>query len=111
MDKKERWLVGTYILLSLVAIVVLTVLVSKKCKSQEPYRKCFCSQGYGGRQKVCQDTVKAWKDYENGKTEYAKMPDKREWTKISPGDIDYPPSKGCPKCQGWQKWDYTDFGS
>lgn len=112
-----------YVVVSLVAIVVLVVLLShrkKKCTS-EGFRKCICSSEQGGRERECQDTVTVNNLYvENKLTEFTKLPDKG-WSKVSPGDVDFPLSEGCnwpndhigssAPNKGWQKWDFTDFGS
>lgn len=108
MNPKEKCAVGSYIVLSLVAIVVLIVLVTKK-DCGEGFRKCICSQADGGRRQVCQNTEQTLKNYHHGLTEYAPMPKHRQWGTVSPGDIDFPHVSHRKK--GWQKWDFTDFGS
>uniref|UniRef100_A0A6C0EJF0 Uncharacterized protein n=1 Tax=viral metagenome TaxID=1070528 RepID=A0A6C0EJF0_9ZZZZ len=110
MNTNEKRAVGLYVVLSLLAIVVLIVLVAKKKNCGEGYRKCVCSQADAGRRQVCQDTEQVWKNYQNGLTEYAPMPKHREWTTISPGDMDFPPTN-CPHYKSWAEWDFAGFGS
>ena len=106
-----------YVVISLGAVVTLIVLLVRKKKSKEGFRKCICSQEEGGRERECQDTVDVNNLYVTNKlTEFSKFPSKG-WGKVSPGDIEFPESKGCnwPDCstpgKGWVKWDFTDFGS
>ena len=110
----SRALVLTYVFLSSAVMVVLAVLLSRK-KKCETYRKCICSDGQGGRQRNCQDTVTVNNLYVKGKlTESSKLSDKG-WSKVSPGDVSFPASQGCQwpdsATSGWVAWDFTDFGN
>ena len=103
-----------YIVVSLVVIIMLIVLLAHK-KNKEGFKKCICSSEQGGRERECQDTVKVNNLYvENKLTEFTQLPD-RGWSKVSPGDVNFPLSEGCSwpnsSSNGWQKWDFTDFGS
>lgn len=109
MNRQEKQIVSIYVVLSLSAIVILIVLLSTK-KCGENYRKCFCSQKNAGRRQVCQDTNEVWRNYQNGLTEYAPMPKEREWTRVSPGDINFPPTN-CPQYTSYHNWDFTGIGS
>lgn len=95
MNKNEKVSVTIYVILSLVVISILTVMVMRKCKKKESYKKCVCSQADGGRGRVCQDVKQVWDSYVDGKTEYQDMSCKRSWSKTSPGDMNFPQSKGC----------------
>jgi len=109
MDQQK--LIIIYIAVALVAVIVLVVVLSKK-KKKEGFRKCICSEGQGGREENCQDTVTVNNLYVTNKlTEFSKLPD-QDWTKVSPGDVNFPQSEGCAKhAKGWVGWDFTDFGS
>ena len=119
MDQQKSAIIF-YVVVSLVAIVVLVVLLSHKKKNcdsytSEGFRKCICSSEQGGRERECQDTVTVNNMYVDNKlTEFSKLPD-RDWSTVSPGDANFPFSQGCPwpndTGKGWQKWDFTDFGS
>jgi hypothetical protein len=95
MHTNEKIAVGIYIILSLVALVILVVLVTRKKKCAENFKKCFCSQNAGGRGKICQDTNDTWASYERGVTENTPNWNERSWTTIFPGDVDFPQSEGC----------------
>ena len=119
MDQQKSAIIF-YVVVSLVAIVVLVVLLSRKKKNcdsytNEGFRKCICSSEQGGRERECQDTVTVNNLYVDNKlTEFSKLPD-RDWSTVSPGDANFPLSQGCPwpndTGKGWQKWDFTNFGS
>jgi len=108
----------SYVIISLVAIIILTVLLSRKkknCQSySEKFKKCICSQGQSGREENCQDTTTVNNLYVTNKlTEFSKLPD-RDWSKVNSGDANFPSSKGCynsPTEKQWVEWDFTDFGS
>lgn len=104
-----------YILLSLSTIVVLAILLSRKKKSNENFRKCICSERQGGRERNCQDDVVVNNMYVTGKlTEFSKLKSPG-WDRVSPGDSSFPLSAGCTwpnSSNGKQQfWDYTEFGS
>ena len=105
MDLKEIY-ISIYIVVSLAAIVVLSILLyNSKKNNKESFKKCLCSSETGAR--VCQDTEQVWKNYQNGMTEYMNLP-KREWSKISPGDIDYPPNRGaCQSVPYQENYEYS----
>lgn len=111
---KQKVAIISYIIFSLVAIVVLVVLLSRKKCNSEGFKKCICSDGQGGREQDCQDTVTVNNLYVTNKlSEFSKFPNKG-WSKVSPGDIEFPKSQGCassPPEKTWVKWDFTDFGS
>jgi hypothetical protein len=97
-----------------IAIIVIIVLVARK-KHKEPFKKCICSSDQGGRERECQDTVEVNNLYVTNKlTEFSNLPN-HGWTKVSPGDPDFPISQGCSwpdnSTKGWKSWDFTDFGS
>lgn len=105
-----------YVIISLIVIVVLTILLSRK-KHCENFKKCVCSSDQGGRERVCQDIVDINNLYVTGKlTENSSFKDKT-WVGTSPGDVNFPISKGCgwndsePTEKKWGKWDFTDFGN
>jgi hypothetical protein len=114
MDREKSAIIF-YVIVSLVSIVVLIVLLSRKKKNCEGFRKCICSSDQGGRERECQDTVKVNNLYVNNElTEFSKLPE-HGWSSVSPGDSNFPISQGCTwpddTGKGWQKWDFTDFGS
>ncbi len=104
------------LLLGVIVLGVLIVTKKKNCNS-ENFKRCICTQREGGRQQVCQDIVDVNNKYVTGElTENSDLQSKG-WSKVSPGDIDFPASTGCsfsnppaidPK---WQAWDFTDFGN
>lgn len=91
----DKGQVIVYVVLSLSTIAVLTFLLVRKNTKKENFRKCICSGGGQGRERVCQDTEAVQQAYEKGMTEYSDFKSKG-WTKVSPGDMDYPTSSGCP---------------
>lgn len=101
-------LTGVAILLAIV--IVLTVLYKK---NKENFRQCVCSQTMDRR--ACQDTDIVQDLYVNSDlTEFTNLKS-QGWGQVSPGDIAYPTSKGCPwpdieDSKGWASWDFTDFG-
>lgn len=122
MDR-EKIAIIAYVAVSLVAVTILVILLSRKKKScqhysgcsKEGFRKCICSEGQGGREQDCQDTVVVNNLYVTNKlTEFSKLPDKG-WSTVSPGDVDFPKPQGCnwtgSPGKDWVKWDFTDFGS
>lgn len=119
MDR-EKIAIIAYVAVSLVAVTILVILLSRKKKSRsgsskEGFRKCICSEGQGGREQDCQDTVVVNNLYVTNKlTEFSKLPDKG-WSTVSPGDVDFPKPQGCnwtgSPGKDWVKWDFTDFGS
>jgi len=109
---KTNLLMALYVLVSLVVIIMLTLHIIRMNNS-EGYKKCICSQT--GDVRDCQSIEAVQNMYDNNElTEYTNLKS-HGWGKTSPGDINYPVSKGCPwpdveDSQGWQKWDFTDFG-
>lgn len=104
---------GAYIFLSVVVIGILVFwVVHRKCRRKENFRQCVCSSTRG---QTCQDIDQVWASYEAGITENNPNFGEHKWSKTSPGDVNFPPSKGCawsdPNQKGWFKWDFTDFGS
>lgn len=104
-----------YILVSLVTIALLIYLYVKDNK-KEGYKVCVCQQGGTGRESACQDVTTVNNMYVNNElTESTQQKDKG-WTKVSPGDIDFPVNTGCDwgthsGGKQWSSWDYTDFGN
>lgn len=98
----QRIAMTIYIVLSLITIVILSVALSRKKNCNENFTKCICTGSDGGRGRVCQDTEQVQLAYRNGLTEnsdWGKL--QREaggpsWTTVSPGDVDFPQSEGCP---------------
>jgi hypothetical protein len=107
--KKGLSLITAVVGVTLVALAIF--LVVRKKKSSEHYVKCIANER--GEQ-VCQDTETVQKLYDQGVlTESSNLPS-RGWTKTSPGDINYPTSKGCAwgdshPTNAWTFWDFTDF--
>jgi len=101
-----------YVVLSLLVIIALIVLLSRKKKCTENYKKCICSQSMDKRE--CQDGDLVQKLYEDNVLTESTNLNSPGWTKVSPGDVDYPLSEGCPwpdesNKKGWSAWDFTDF--
>lgn len=101
-----------------VALFVITAVVTVllNANSKENFRKCVCGCSEGGRECNCQDTEVVGKMYDkNVFTEFTNFPSK-DWSGVSPGDVDFPISQGCrwpdtTNERKWVRWDYTDFGS
>lgn len=98
---KNEHIIIVGVSISIVTIIVLAILLSRKHNS-ENYKKCICTGSQGGRGRVCQNTETAWKNYQNGLTEYADIVKMQKdmggpkWSTVSPGDYDFPLSEGCP---------------
>jgi hypothetical protein len=104
-----------YILISVVCLTILLLIIFRK--KRENFKKCVCSSEAGGRERNCQDIATVNNSYVTGElTENSEFKNKG-WSKVSPGDIDFPPSSGCdwsdsdPTEKKWGKWDFTDFGN
>jgi hypothetical protein len=99
----------------IVAIIILAVYYTNN-SNKENYRKCVCNEDDEGRGRVCQDVVAVNNAYvSNILTEFSALPSKN-WTTVSPGDVKWPTSSGCPwpdavSKDKWKSWDYTDFGN
>lgn len=104
-----------YILISLVVLGLLIYLVVTKDK-KEGYKVCVCQQGGTGRESACQDVTTVNNMYVTGELTETSPQKGKDWTKVSPGDIDFPVNTGCDwgthsGGKDWMKWDYTDFGN
>jgi hypothetical protein len=105
-----------FVAISIAIIIILSVTVSRQFK-KECFKQCICQSGGSGRERACQDVTTVNNLYVTGQlTETSKLPDK-DWTTVSPGDVNFPVSCGCdwtnrqnPKPE-WKAWDYTDFGN
>lgn len=111
MDEKRIAIIFA-VVLGIAAVIAIIVGSVKK----EGFNRCFCTGKSGGRGRRCQDADLAELAYEFGITEYNPRWLKPEWSKVSPGDINFPQSAGCgmpaeSKPPGWVTWDFTDFGS
>ena len=101
------------IILSLLIFFLLLELRRTALNSAETFNKCICSSSEGGRECVCQDTNMTERAYDEGiATEFTDRAPKG-WTKISPGDVNFPVRPGCcpHNKNGWTTDDFTDFGS
>lgn len=93
-----------YVVVSLITIgVLLFFLIRCENKNRDGY--CICSHGSGMAKRVCQpDQTKA---YNAGKTEFqnfAKIQRQHGgpmWSKVSPGDLNYPVYQNCAKEYSW----------
>lgn len=107
---------NSFALILLLAILLMISSIFMMKKNRENFRKCICSEDQGGRERECQDTVVVNNLYVTGElTESSKLKS-HGWSKVSPGDVDFPLSSGCdwPNAntgKGWTSWDFTDFGS
>ncbi len=115
MDEKNIGII-IYVIFSIICIIVLIILLSRK-KHCENFKKCVCSSEDGGTKRNCTDIVSLNNLYVTGRsTENTKQLDK-PWSKVSPGDVNFPSSSGCswsdytPTEKKWGKWDFTDFGN
>jgi hypothetical protein len=112
MDNKEKTMVVAYVLVTLIIIGILIALLKKKKDRSEAFNQCIC-QGIGPSS-MCQNTKMVEKSYNEGITENNPRWRKPAWTTVSPGDPNFPVFSGCGaprKNNGWEKWDFTDFGS
>lgn len=122
--KVKNFLLGVYIVLSLVFMVVMVYIIIKKKNCDEKYTQCVCSSGGSGAGSVCQNVEQVQRAYNAGLTENSdlgllqKLSGGPRWSQISPGDPGFPPRPGCQSCKnnkldpnGWPIWDFTDFGS
>jgi hypothetical protein len=100
---------------AVIALISLIVaLVLRKKDNKEGFKKCVCTST-GPLDRVCQDTDAVEKAYDDGQlTESTNFPS-RGWSKVSPGDLDYPSAVGCRPTDAdkkqWFAWDFTDFGN
>lgn len=115
LDAQKMFLIG--LLLILFIIVFYEIFRKKEKKNKEGFRKCICSSHQAGRESDCQETETVQTLYDDNKlTEFTNLKS-RGWTKVSPGDISFPVSEGCPwpdnhkNAKDWQAWDFTQFGS
>jgi hypothetical protein len=101
------------IILIFMAIFFTVLILVTRNKDKEDYKKCICS----GNSRTCQDNDVTKDLYtQNMLTEYSDMENKG-WSNTSPGDIDYPVSKGCnsgtrtseTENPQWVSWDFTQF--
>lgn len=107
------------VLIILLAFIVFYEIIRKKDKNKkkEGFRKCICSSHQAGRESECQETEVVQKLYEDNELTESTNLKSRGWTKVSPGDINFPVSEGCPwpnnhaNAKEWQAWDFTQFGS
>ena len=104
-----------YVIVSLILVVSVILLMTRRKHKKEDFRKCICSQRQGGRERECQDDVDVNNLYVTGKlTEFSELKSPG-WDRVSPGDVQFPISQGCtwPNCSNGKDkfWDYTDFGS
>lgn len=101
-----------FLALFVVGVVIFIIVVATKKK--EGFHHCVCTSKDGGRGRACIGVAASQLTYDEGVTEYNPNWPKREWSKISPGDVDFPSSAGCgyPKHgpPGWVSWDFTEFG-
>lgn len=103
------------ILLTL-SVIFLIILLSRKKKDKEGYKKCICSSSGTGRERECQDTDVVEQNYNTNKlTEFTNLKS-RDWNETSPGDYKFPVSNDCnwtdnssDKVDTWKEWDFTDF--
>ncbi len=88
-------------LLFIFAIVLIVGLYSStsNCGQEIVDNYCLCS-GLGGRARECNNPIKVQQQYQDGLTENSKLVDPK-WTKISPGDYNYPPSGSLCKTNGY----------
>jgi hypothetical protein len=105
------------LLISLVIIGLLGYLVHQQYnQNSENYKVCVCQQGGTGRESACQDVTTVNNLYVTGQLTETTEQKGKGWTKVSPGDIDFPVNTGCDWAthsggKDWMKWDYTDFGN
>lgn len=99
------------ILLTL-SVIFLIILLSRKKKDKEGYKKCICSSSGTGRERQCQNTEDVEQHYNSNKlTEFTNLKNKN-WNEISPGDYKFPVSNDCnwnDIPDNWKEWDFTDF--
>ena len=106
--------IAVIIVVLLFISAIVGVVVYRKDK--EKYHKCVCSSSEGGCQRNCQDIDTVQDLYDTRKlTEFTNFPNKG-WSTTSPGDMNWPLSKGCDwpdnsTKKEWQEWDFTDFGN
>jgi hypothetical protein len=129
-----------YVILSMAAIVTLSVLLAtkKNCKEGFPTRsdvitgvvdiprrttKCVCNSREGGREEVCQDIDLVQQLYDGSVlTENTNLKSPGWDRGSSPGALAFPNDQGCSQgCASepigehtphkWQSWDFTQFGS
>lgn len=93
------------VLISLVLLVLIIYLVPKN--SEDYVKKCICSSMQAGRDRVCQDKEKVTMAYDKEEaTEFTNLPSKG-WSRVSPGDVDFPLSQGCDTPgSGWKWFDF-----
>lgn len=109
MNENKKMVLALVILL---VAVGLGIFLWNRKHNKEGYKKCICSSSMDKRE--CQDGDEVQQLYdENILTEFTKLKSPG-WTQVSPGDIDYPISEGCPwpdesNKPKWQAWDFTDF--
>ena len=109
MTKKEK------ILCIVVAILIgVIVYLAINDKKKEKYSKCVCSSKYG-RDRVCQDSKMSRIAYNAGVTESSldenqKLHGGPQWTKVSPGNVNYPISEGCQWKNSSTGWDPNGLG-
>jgi hypothetical protein len=105
----------TSVVLFVLMIVVLVLVL--RGKDKEHFRKCICGSDQGGREEDCQDTDLVQKLYDSGKLTESTNLVSHGWSTTSPGDVNWPESKGCGypdnsgKDKKWFAWDFTDFGN
>lgn len=113
--------VVVYIILSLAAIVTLSVLLATK-KSKEGFSKCVCNSREGGREEVCQDVELVQQLYDGSVLTENSNLNAPGWERgASPGALTFPDDQGCSTgCNTvikedtphqYQNWDFTMFGS
>lgn len=114
--------VVVYIILSLAAIVILSVLLATKKNCKEGFSKCVCNSREGGREEVCQNIELVQQLYDGSVlTENSNLKAPGWERGASPGALTFPDDQGCSTgCDSevkentphkWQYWDYTMFGS
>lgn len=129
--------VVVYIILSLAAIVTLSVLLAtkKNCKEGFPTNsdvipslpdaspmrttKCVCNSREGGREEVCQDIDLVQQLYDGSVlTENTNLKSPGWDRGSSPGALAFPNDQGCSANtepigehtpHTWQQWDFTQF--
>lgn len=114
-------MIGSGVGLLIIALII--VLIIRHDKKKEGYKQCVCSSDQGGREQNCQDVVEVGNAYMEGvSTETSSRDYSKGWTKVNPGDTQFPLSQGCswsdgnpdPKdgmSKGWPEWDFPDFGN
>jgi len=104
----------TYIFIGLFILFLISIGFVMNKNSTEPYNKCVCSSAGSGRERDCQDTDVIQKMYEDGKATENSNFQNKGWSETSPGDMNFPISKGCnwennQDTGAWLSWDFTDF--